>query len=198
MGNPKELLNRLSVDIRSYRSRGRNRGSMEIKMEQSLRLTAFGSLFFLFFQVGIMAVAQGKPAAAAPADAQSDETKTAALAKAAQNPIADLISLPLQNNTAFGIGPSQRAENELLIEPVIPLHITKDWNLITRTIWPQFLSFSVRAPQIDVGRGADICSSLGPAEQLDQGKFSMGPAVVALTMPRSLGHWRSGEQHIFG
>ena len=82
---------------------------------------------------------QGKPAAAAPADAESDEAKTAALAKAAQNPIANLISFPLQNNTAFGIGPYQRAQNELLIEPVIPLHITKDWNLITRTIWPQLV-----------------------------------------------------------
>ena len=58
----------------------------------------------------------GKPAAAGPADAESDEAKTAALAKAAQNPIADLISFPLQNNTAFGIGPYERAQNELLIE----------------------------------------------------------------------------------
>jgi hypothetical protein len=91
-------------------------------------------------------VAQAKPVAAQPADAESDEAKTAALAKAAQNPIANLISFPLQDNTAFGIGPYKRAENELLIEPVIPLHISKDWNLITRTIWPQIVQPDTAEP----------------------------------------------------
>jgi hypothetical protein len=152
-----------------------------------------------------------KPAAAQPADADSDEAKTAALAKAAQNPIADLISFPLQNNTAFGIGPYKRAENELLIEPVIPLHITKDWNLITRTIWPQIVQpdttqptrgwagfgdlnpsffLSPSAPhKLTWGAGPTIVLPWATAEQLGQGKFSMGPAVVALTMP---GHWVIG------
>ena len=82
---------------------------------------------------------QGKPAVVVPADAESDEAKTAALAKAAQNPIADLISFPLQNNTAFGIGPYERAQNELLIERSFHCTSRKDWNLITRTIWPQLV-----------------------------------------------------------
>jgi hypothetical protein len=154
---------------------------------------------------------QAKPAAAQPADAESEEAKTAALAKAAQNPIADLISFPLQNNTAFGIGPYQRAQNELLIEPVIPLHITKDWNLITRTIWPQIVQpdstqptqgwtgfgdlnpsffFSPSAPhKLTWGAGPTFVLPWATAEQLGQGKFSMGPGVVALTMP---GHWVIG------
>src|SRR5437879_5253257 len=68
--------------------------------------------------------------------AVSDEAQTAALAKAAQNPIANLISFPLQNNTSFGIGQYNRTQNVLNIQPVIPLHLTKDWNLITRTILP--------------------------------------------------------------
>src|SRR5208337_3194817 len=71
-----------------------------------------------------------------PAAPESEESKTAALAKAAQNPVANLISFPLQNNTAFGIGPYERAQNVLNIQPVIPLHITEKWNLITRTILP--------------------------------------------------------------
>ena len=154
---------------------------------------------------------QAKPAAAQPADAESEEAKTAALAKAAQNPIADLISFPIQNNTAFGIGPYQRAQNELLIEPVIPLHITKDWNLITRTIWPQIVQpdstqptqgwtgfgdlnpsffFSPSAPhKLTWGAGPTFVLPWATAEQLGQGKFSMGPGVVALTMP---GHWVIG------
>jgi hypothetical protein len=180
-------------------------------MVQSLRLTALGSLFSLVFQAGMVAIAQGQAAAAAPADADSDETKTAALAKAAQNPIADLISFPLQNNTAFGIGLYKRAENELLIEPVIPLHVTKEWNLITRTIWPQIVQpdttqpimgwtgfgdlnpsffLSPSAPhKLTWGAGPTFVLPWATAEQLGQGKFSMGPAVVALTMP---GHWVIG------
>jgi hypothetical protein len=85
--------------------------------------------------------AQDKPPAAAAnqgADktAESDEAQTAALAKAAQNPVANLISFPLQNNSAFGIGPYKRTQNVLNIQPVIPFHIAKDWTLITRTILP--------------------------------------------------------------
>jgi hypothetical protein len=58
------------------------------------------------------------------------------LAKAAQNPIANLISLPLQNNTNFNVGPQERTQNILNIQPVYPLSINDDWNVITRTILP--------------------------------------------------------------
>ena len=58
------------------------------------------------------------------------------LRKAAQNPIADLISLPFQNNTFFGIGPNDDTVNVLNIQPVIPFHLNSEWNLVTRTIVP--------------------------------------------------------------
>jgi len=58
------------------------------------------------------------------------------LAKQAQNPIANLISLPLQNNTNFGIGPDDENQNILNIQPVWPFSLNEDWNLITRTIFP--------------------------------------------------------------
>ncbi len=61
---------------------------------------------------------------------------TEELAKAAQNPIANLISLPLQNNTNFKIGPLERTQNILNIQPVYPITLNDDWNLITRTILP--------------------------------------------------------------
>lgn len=54
------------------------------------------------------------------------------LRKATQNPVADLISVPFQNNTAFDIGPFNRTQNVLEIEPVIPVHLTKKWMLINR------------------------------------------------------------------
>ena len=58
------------------------------------------------------------------------------LAKQAQNPVANLISLPLQNNTNFGIGPDNETQNILNIQPVWPFEITENLNFITRTIIP--------------------------------------------------------------
>jgi hypothetical protein len=63
-------------------------------------------------------------------------TNTDALRKAAQNPIANLISVPVQNNNNFGIGPDDRPQNVLNIQPVIPVHLGENWNLITRIITP--------------------------------------------------------------
>ena len=58
------------------------------------------------------------------------------LAKKAQNPIANMYSLPLQNNTNFGIGHHDRTQNILNIQPVLPFELSEDWLLITRTIVP--------------------------------------------------------------
>jgi hypothetical protein len=58
------------------------------------------------------------------------------LREAAQNPIADLISVPFQSNTNFGIGHTDNVQNVLNIQPVFPVHLNEDWNLITRPILP--------------------------------------------------------------
>jgi hypothetical protein len=58
------------------------------------------------------------------------------LREAAQNPIADLISLPFQNNTNFDIGHTDNTQNVLNIQPVYPAHLSPNWNLITRPILP--------------------------------------------------------------
>jgi hypothetical protein len=69
----------------------------------------------------------------APSDGQAN---AAELAKKLQNPVADLISVPLQNNWDFGIGPADAMQYTVNIQPVIPVSLTKDWNLIIRTIMP--------------------------------------------------------------
>ncbi len=155
---------------------------------------------------------QAKPAASdqKPAAPESEESRTAALAKAAQNPVANLISFPLQNNTAFGIGPYERAQNVLNIQPVIPFHISENWNLITRTILPVvwqpndlptqgWFGFGDLNPSLFLSpaKPGKLIWGVGPAfvlptataAQLGQGKFSLGPSVVALTTP---GHWVIG------
>src|SRR5215469_5911607 len=73
-------------------------------------------------------------------DSQDQQPQGAAstedLQKATQNPVASLISVPLQNNSNFGIGLFDRTQNVLNIQPVIPIGISKNWNLIIRWITP--------------------------------------------------------------
>jgi len=71
--------------------------------------------------------------AAAPAHAEMSAEE---LAKLAQNPVGNLISVPFQNNTNLNFGPEKGTQNILNIQPVIPISIDKDWNIITRTIVP--------------------------------------------------------------
>jgi hypothetical protein len=58
------------------------------------------------------------------------------LAKIAQNPVGNLISVPFQENAYFNVGPLNATQNVLNIQPVIPISISDDWNIITRTIIP--------------------------------------------------------------
>jgi hypothetical protein len=74
------------------------------------------------------------------------------LAKLAQNPVGNLISLPFQNNTNLHFGPERGTQNILNIQPVIPISINKDWNIITRTIVPV-----ISMPDL----GSDIESTTG-------------------------------------
>ena len=71
--------------------------------------------------------------AAAPAHAEMSAEE---LAKLAQNPVGNLISVPFQNNTNLNFGPEKGTQNILNIQPVIPISINSEWNIITRTILP--------------------------------------------------------------
>src|SRR5215813_9926327 len=68
--------------------------------------------------------------------AHAAELSAEELAKLAQNPVGNLISLPFQNNTNLNFGPEKGTQNILNIQPVIPIDVSKDWNIITRTIMP--------------------------------------------------------------
>jgi hypothetical protein len=104
------------------------------------------------------------------------------LAKLAQNPIGNLISIPFQNNTNFGVGPQGGTQNILNIQPVYPFEVSKDWNLITRTILPL-----IWQPGMTSGEGAtfgfgdvQISAFLSPAAPLPGGWIWGAGAIAQL------------------
>jgi hypothetical protein len=140
-------------------------------------------------------------------------TNTDALRNAAQNPVANLISVPIQPNFNFGIGPADRTQNVTNIQPVIPLDLSTNWNLIVRWITPiVYQPIPVPGPSgppaqttgvyglgdmnpsfFLVPKKSKVIWGVGPTlvlptatntTYLGQGKLSMGPAVVALVQPK--------------
>jgi hypothetical protein len=74
------------------------------------------------------------------------------LAKKLANPVASLISVPLQNNFDFGGGFNDDAFRYTLnVQPVIPISLNEDWNLISRTILPIVYQQDVLPPEITPG-----------------------------------------------
>jgi len=134
------------------------------------------------------------------------------LAKLVQNPIATVISVPFQNNLTFGTGPDHDPQDVMNIQPVLPLRLNDDWNVITRTIVPVIYEPPLSLGGASFGGIGDISLALyfspsrtstsliwgiGPAfifpsanhEVLGQGKFSAGISAVALSIQ---GPWLVG------
>jgi len=138
--------------------------------------------------------------------ASSEDTEAAALAKATQNPLAAMYSLPFQNNTTFGFEPNNTSQNVLNIQPVIPIGLSDGINLINRIIIPIVTQpQSIEDPSssttgvgdisftawLSPSKASKIIWGVGPAFQIPTGsdlddfgshEFGVGPSVVALTM----------------
>jgi hypothetical protein len=159
--------------------------------------------------VMVSAALLAAPATAAEAEGAGGSTE--ALAQAAQNPVANLISLPFQFNFNFAVGTEDRTQTVLNIQPVIPVQLNPEWNLITRTIVPVIWQPEI-APGTESATGlGDTTLSLflspaepkgliwgaGPAllfptatdEVLGTGQWGAGPSFVGLKVQ---GHWVYG------
>ena len=190
---------------------------MTMTSSRILRLAAF-----LLFALTV--VAQDTPIDTEGTQVATEQTPAAsantnALQKAVQNPVASLISVPVQNNNNFGISPDGRVQDVLNIQPVIPARVSSNWNLISRIITPIVYQPTVSQPLTPGGQSVNqgaygfgdlnpsfflspakpgkIIWGAGPAfvlptatnPVLGQGKWSIGPSIVVLTQP---GHWTLG------
>lgn len=114
----------------------------------------------------------------------AQDADTAALAKKLSNPIADLISLPIQFNVDRGLGANDDGERYLTnIQPVIPFGISEDWNVISRTIVPVVGLNGVAPVGSEFGLG-DVTQSLffSPKEAAPSGLiWGVGPVALIPT-----------------
>ena len=147
-------------------------------------------------------------------DIAAASAATEALQKATQNPVASLISVPAQNNTNFGQSPGYRTQDVLNIQPVIPIGIAKDWNLLVRWIGPivyqpvpnvpgtpetgeyelgdmqpTFFISPKKRGKLIWGVGPSLLLPTATNTDLGYGKFGIVQSVVALTRPA---HWTLG------
>jgi hypothetical protein len=140
-----------------------------------------------------------------PVADSSSEDAAAELAKKLSNPVANLISVPIQYTWTTGIGPAESDQNRIIVQPVTPVSINNDWNLIIRTIMPLYID--QQSPTIggqDVSGTGDILQSfffspkaltkngwvwaVGPVfnyatasnNAIGSGKWSAGPTALAL------------------
>ncbi|MGO9765173.1 MAG: neuromedin U [Myxococcaceae bacterium] len=174
-------------------------------------MASHGLLLLLVLSLPL--TAHGAPAAEAPSDteANGESSQDEELAKKTQNPVADLISVPFQSNTNFGVGPVNAVQEVLNIQPVIPIHVGS-FNLITRTIIPLISQPNTGAGQsgstfglgninatifVSPKNPGGLVWGIGPvfgfptntSPALGSAKWTFGPSLVLLTMP---GPWVLG------
>lgn len=168
---------------------------MKSKIPHSIKLFFSVTFFLLSFTV----FAQEEPAKAG-SSAQELADKLA-------NPVASLISVPLQNNLSYGIGPFNGSKYTINIQPVIPFKLSENLNLITRYILPvvdqrditgenthQFGLSDATVTAFFAPKTKGIIFGFGPAfliptatdKLLGTEKFGIGPSVLVMHQGKGL------------
>ena len=119
---------------------------------------------------------------------ETEVPQTDNLATKIQNPVADLISIPLQNN--FDFGKDIRPTNTLNIQPVYPFSLGKNINFITRTIIP-IISAPIGNDRAN-GIGNVTFSVFFTPAKASKITWGVGPTIMFPTIEKGLGFDKLG------
>src|SRR5436190_2720606 len=104
---------------------------------------------------------------------------TAELSKKLSNPVASLISFPIQANFDFGMGTGSGWRSTTNIQPVIPIALNAKWNLISRTIVPIIHQGNVVSAGTSQNGLGDIVQSLFfSPNKSEPFIWGIGPAIL--------------------
>lgn len=109
------------------------------------------------------------------------------LAKQLANPVASLISVPIQNNFDFNVGPLEGVRYNVNIQPVIPISVNDEWNMISRTIMPVTSQHDVVSDNSSETGLGDIVQSIffSPKEANNGLVWGVGPVLLLPTATHS-------------
>jgi hypothetical protein len=103
-----------------------------------------------------------------------------ALAQKLANPVGNLISVPFQENLDFGIGPNDGWRSTVNVQPVIPVELNADWNLIQRVIVPVVYQQDVIGNSSQSGFGDIVASTFFSPKAPTAGGLIWGAGPVFL------------------
>jgi len=117
---------------------------------------------------------------------------SAELSKKLANPVSSLISFPIQMNFDFGMGTGSGWRMTTNVQPVIPIALNKDWNLISRTIIPIIHQGNVVAQGTSQSGLGDIVQSIFISpNKTEPFIWGLGPAVL---VPTATNQFLGGKQ----
>src|SRR5262245_44429578 len=159
----------------------------------------------------LLLIMQVNGGAQTPTEPKQGPDETERLQKAVQNPLANIVNVPVQYSGSFPIGPFSRTQTILNLQPLLPFRMTERWNLVTRGIMPlvsqpylnrlegnktglgelnsSFFLSPVKPGKLIWDAGPTLSMATATNSAIGSGKWAAGPSVIGVVQP---GHWTFG------